>query len=144
METGVGMIEGLADIELQLTKPAMKRVVQAIRRDIEAGEPLSAALAKHPKVFGDFYVNVVTAGEATGRIDQALDDLVAQLEWQSDLGSRIREVATYPVIVIVMLTILATVLVGFTRLPCRDSATTLPRCTAPVSRRRRHCRWSAS
>jgi type II secretory pathway component PulF len=114
METGVGLIEGLTDIEAQLTKPAMKRVVQAIRRDVDAGEPLSAALAKHPKVFGDFYVNVVTAGEATGRIDQALDDLVAQLEWQSDLGSRIREVATYPVIVIVMLTILATVLVGFT------------------------------
>jgi type II secretory pathway component PulF len=112
--TGVGLVEGLADIESQLAKPAMRRVVHAVRRDIEAGEPMSAALAKHPKVFGDFYVNVVTAGEATGKIDQALEDLVAQLEWQAELGNRIREVATYPVIVIGMLAILAGVLVGFT------------------------------
>jgi type II secretory pathway component PulF len=114
MATGVGLVEGLADIESQLTKPAVKRVIQAVRRDIEAGEPLSRALAKHPKVFGEFYVNVVTAGEATGHIDQALDDLVAQLEWQAELGNRIREVATYPVIVIAMLSVLATVLVAFT------------------------------
>ena len=114
MGTGVGLVEGLADIESQLTKPVMKRVVGAVRRDIEAGEPLSAALARHPNVFGNLYVNIVTAGEATGKIDQALEDLVAQLEWQADLGSRIREVATYPVIVIVMLGVLATVLVGFT------------------------------
>jgi type II secretory pathway component PulF len=114
MATGVGLVEGLGDIEAQLTKPVMKRVVQAVRRDIAAGEPLSAALARHPKVFGEFYVNVVTAGEASGRIDQALEDLVAQLEWQTELGNRIREVATYPVIVIVMLSVLATVLVGFT------------------------------
>ena len=114
MATGVGLVEGLADIESQLTKPAMKRVVHAVRRDIEAGEPLSAALAKHPKVFGDLYVNIVTAGEATGKIDQALEDLVAQLEWQTELRSRIREVATYPIIVIVMLSALTVVLVGFT------------------------------
>jgi type II secretory pathway component PulF len=114
MATGVGLVEGLADIESQLTKPVMKRVVHAVRRDIEAGKPLSAALARHPRVFGDLYVNIVTAGEATGKIDQALEDLVAQLEWQADLGSRIREVATYPIIVIVMLGALTTVLVGFT------------------------------
>jgi len=71
-------------------------------------------LAKHPKVFGDLYVNIVTAGEATGKIDQALEDLVAQLEWQTELRSRIREVATYPIIVIVMLSALTVVLVGFT------------------------------
>jgi type II secretory pathway component PulF len=114
MATGVGLVEGLADIESQLTKPAMKRVLRAVRRDIESGEPLSAALRRHPRVFGDFYVNVVMAGEATGKIDQALDDLVAQLEWQTELGNRIREVATYPVIVIAMLAILGGVLVGFT------------------------------
>ena len=114
MATGVGVVEGLRDIEEQLRKPAMRRVVAALRRDIEAGEPLSAALDKHPKVFGDLYVNVVRAGEATGNIERALEDLVAQLEWQAELGNRIREVATYPAIVILMLTVLAFVLVGFT------------------------------
>jgi type IV pilus assembly protein PilC len=114
MATGVSLIEGLQDIESQLAKQKMKRVVAAVRRDIESGEPLSAALARHPLVFGDLYINIVKAGEATGKIDQALEDLVAQLEWQAELNGRIREVATYPTLVIFMLGVLSIVLVGFT------------------------------
>ena len=114
MATGIGIVEGLADIEEQLKKQAMKRVVAAIRRDIESGESLSSALQKHPKVFSDLYVNIVRSGEATGKTDRALEDLVKQLEWQEELVGRIREVTTYPVIVIVMLGVLSIVLVTFT------------------------------
>jgi type II secretory pathway component PulF len=114
MATGVSLINGLQDIESQLTKQKLKRVIAALRRDIESGDPLSTALARHPAVFGDLYINIVKAGEATGKIDQALDDLVAQLEWQADLNGRIREVAAYPTLVIFMLGVLAIVLVGFT------------------------------
>lgn len=112
--TGISLIEGLQDIESQLTKQKMKRIVSAVRRDIESGDPLSTSLARHPAVFGDLYVNIVKAGEATGKIDQALDDLVAQLEWQAELTSRIREVATYPTLVVLMLGVLSIVLVGYT------------------------------
>jgi type II secretory pathway component PulF len=112
--TGVTLIDGLQDIESQLTKQKLRRVVTAVRRDIESGDPLSTALARHPAIFGDLYVNIVKAGEATGKIDHALDDLVAQLEWQGELNGRIREVATYPALVIVMLGVLSIVLVGFT------------------------------
>jgi type II secretory pathway component PulF len=112
--TGVSLMEGLQEIELQLTKQKMKRVIAAVRRDIESGDPLSTALSRHPVVFGDLYINIVKAGEATGKIDQALDDLVAQLEWQVELNGRIREVATYPILVVFMLGVLSIVLVGYT------------------------------
>lgn len=114
MATGVGIVEGLEDIEQQAKKQGLRRVVAALRRDIESGESLSAALAKHPRVFNDLYVNIVRAGEATGQMERALTDLVAQLEWQADINARIREVATYPVLVVIMLTVLSVVLVGFT------------------------------
>lgn len=114
MATGVGLVEGLLDMQEQVKKPAMKRLIAAVRRDIEAGESLSAALARHPKVFGDLYVNIIRAGEATGNIERALEDLVAQLEWQAELNGRIREVSTYPLLVVFMLSVLAFVLVGFT------------------------------
>ena len=114
MATGVGLVEGLIDIEEQLAKPVMRRVVSGLRRDIESGESLSSALSKHPQAFDELYVNIVRAGEATGNIDKALEDLVVQLEWQADLNARIREVATYPILVVIMLIVLATVLVGFT------------------------------
>jgi type IV pilus assembly protein PilC len=114
MATGIGIVEGLADIEEQLRKQAMKRVVAAIRRDIESGESLSSALQKHPKVFSELYVNIVRSGEATGKTERALEDLAKQLEWQEELIGRIREVTTYPAIVILMLGVLSIVLVTFT------------------------------
>jgi type IV pilus assembly protein PilC len=112
--TGVGLVEGLADIEYQQRKAPMKRVIAAVRRDLEAGEPLSTALGRHPKVFSDLYTNIVKAGEATGNIERALEDLVKQLEWQAELAGRIREVSTYPILVVIMLGVLSMVLVGFT------------------------------
>ncbi len=114
MATGVGLTEGLEDIESQMRKPVMKRVIAAVRRDIESGESLSAALAKHPKAFNELYVNIVKAGEATSNMERALTDLGAQLEWQAELNGRIREVATYPILVMFMLTALTVILVGFT------------------------------
>ncbi len=114
MATGISLTEGLEDIENQMRKAAMKRVIAAVRRDIESGESLSAALAKHPKAFNDLYVNIVKAGEATSNMERALADLGTQLEWQADLNGRIREVATYPILVMVMLTVLTVILVGFT------------------------------
>lgn len=112
--TGLTLVEGLQEIENQSRKQALKRVTAAIRRDVESGMSLSAALTRHPKVFGDLYLNIVKAGEATGKLDRTLEDLVLQLEWQDGLNSRLREVATYPAVVIVMLIALSIVLVGFT------------------------------
>jgi type IV pilus assembly protein PilC len=114
MATGVGLVEGLQDIEVQAKKAGMRRVIAALRRDIESGETLSAAIARHPKVFNDLYVNIVKAGEATGQMERVLTDLVRQLEWQADINGRIREVATYPLLVVFMLGVLSVVLVAFT------------------------------
>lgn len=114
MATGVNLVEGLQNIEDQIEKVVVKRVIASVRRRIESGLSLSDALARHPKVFNDMYLNIVRAGEATGRADRALEDLVKQLEWQDALVARVKEITTYPVIVIVMLIALVSVLVGFT------------------------------
>ncbi|MEX2270832.1 MAG: type II secretion system F family protein [Vicinamibacterales bacterium] len=112
--TGVGLVEGLKEVESQAKKMALKRVIGAIRRDVESGQSLSDAMARHPKVFNELYLNIVRAGEATGNMEQALDDLVKNLEWQDELTGRVREAAVYPVIVVTMLFMLGAVLVGFT------------------------------
>lgn len=112
--TGGNLVEGLLGIESQIQKPAVKRVIAALLRDIEGGMSLSAAVSRHPTVFSDLYVNIVRAGEATGKLDATLEDLARQLEAQEDLIERIREAGTYPLIVIVMMFALGAVLVGFT------------------------------
>jgi len=114
MATGVGLVEGLKEIESQAKKIALKRVIGEIRRDVDSGQSLSDAISRHPKVFNELYQNIVRAGEATGNMEQALEDLVQNLEWQAELTSRVREAAVYPAIVVTMLFMLGAVLVGFT------------------------------
>ena len=111
---GVNLVEGLADIEAQAVKAPLKAIVADVRRGVERGLSLSSALERHPKAFGDLYVSIVRAGEATGRVDKALDDLVQQLEWQEATRARVREAAAYPALIVGLLAVLLTVLVGFT------------------------------
>jgi len=111
---GVNLVDGLADIEAQAVKAPLKAIVADVRRGVERGLSLSSALERHPKAFGDLYVSIVRAGEATGRVDNALDDLVQQLEWQEATRARVREAAAYPALIVGLLAVLLTVLVGFT------------------------------
>jgi type IV pilus assembly protein PilC len=111
---GVNLVEGLRDIEAQAVKAPLKAIIADVRRAVERGLSLSAALERHPKAFGDLYVSIVRAGEATGRVDKALDDLVLQLEWQEATRTRVREAAAYPLLIVGLLTVLLAVLIGFT------------------------------
>ena len=111
---GVNLIEGLRDIEAQAVKAPLRTVIADVRRAVERGLSLSAAFERHPGVFGDLYVSVVRAGETTGRVDKALDDLVQQLEWQEATRTRVREAAAYPILIVGLLTVLLAVLIGFT------------------------------
>jgi type IV pilus assembly protein PilC len=114
LSTGISVVDGLRDIEAQIAKRAMRRVVADVRKGIEGGDSLSTAMARHPGVFSEIYVSIVRAGESTGRVDRALEDLVAQLEWHDRLATRIKEALTYPALVVGLLLILTSVLVGFT------------------------------
>jgi type II secretory pathway component PulF len=114
VSSGISLVDGLAELERQGGKLPLKRVAAGVRRDIESGMPLSSALERHPGTFDQIYVSIVRAGEATGRVDRALDDLGAQLEWQDDLALRIREATTYPLIIVGLLGVLLAVLVGYT------------------------------
>ena len=114
LATGVSVVDGLRDIEARASKRPFCAIVGNIRLAIEKGESLSTALARHPSAFSEIYLGVIRAGEATGRVDRALEELVQQLEWQDRLASRIRDALTYPIVVVALLLVLTTVLVGFT------------------------------
>jgi type II secretory pathway component PulF len=114
VSTGINLIEGLRGVEAQTSKVPMRTIVASLRRGVESGQSLSTALERHPDAFDELYVGIVRAGEATGRVDRSLDDLAQQLEWQDRLAARVREAATYPLLVVGLLCVLLTVLIGFT------------------------------
>lgn len=79
---------------------ALKTKLVTISDDLQAGVSISGALAKHPEVFSNFYVNLVKAGEETGKLNQTFSHLAEYLDRQYSLTSKTRNALIYPAFVI--------------------------------------------
>jgi len=77
------------------------RKLTQITDDLQAGLSISGALAKHPDVFSDFYINMVKAGEETGKLTQTFAYLANYLDRQYSLTSKTRNALIYPAFIII-------------------------------------------
>ena len=96
LEAGLPFDRALS-ILLQVTeKERFKEVISDVLKIVQGGGYLSDALAKHPKVFSGFYVNMVKAGEAGGVLEDVLRRLGIFLENNQDLKDYIKSALVYP------------------------------------------------
>jgi len=72
-----------------------------IADDLQSGSSISAALAKHPKVFSDFYVSMVRSGEESGKLDEIFEYLASYLDRTYELTAKVRGALIYPAFVVV-------------------------------------------
>lgn len=86
-------------VEQTESKP-MKRVIEDVLQQVEAGKSLAEACGKHPDVFDPVYLSLIQAGEASGTLDLALKRLADQKEKDATMMSKIRGAMTYPAIVL--------------------------------------------
>ncbi len=85
----------------QVEKPYLARVLTEVSDDLQAGNQISKALSKHPKIFSEFYVNMVRAGEESGKLDATFLFLADYLDRNYELMSKARNALIYPAFVIV-------------------------------------------
>lgn len=78
--------------------------------DLQAGVSISGALSKHPDVFSDFYINMVKAGEETGKLNQTFLHLAEYLDRQYALTSKTRNALIYPIFVIITFFVVMTLM----------------------------------
>jgi type IV pilus assembly protein PilC len=76
--------------------PALVKVLNMVSEDIQSGVSISGALAKHPTVFSDFYVNMVKSGEESGKLTQIFSYLADYLDRQYQLTSKTKNALIYP------------------------------------------------
>lgn len=81
-------------------KPLLRRTLVEVADDIQAGSPISKALAKHPRVFTPFYTNMVRAGEEAGKLDETFMYLADYLDRSYEVMSKARNALIYPAFVI--------------------------------------------
>lgn len=100
VDSGLSISRSLAILANQVENKYLGEKIRQVREDVESGSSLSAALAKHPKVFNHLYVAMVQAGEVGGSIDIVLRNIADQLETQVELNRKIRGAMTYPIVVV--------------------------------------------
>jgi len=102
IRAGLRPAESLKLLEEQVHDKNMKKIITAVIKDLTQGIDLSKCFEKHPKVFDTIYINLVKAGEASGKSDAFLDKIVIALEKREKIKSKIKGALTYPVILFIV------------------------------------------
>jgi type IV pilus assembly protein PilC len=110
---GVPMSRALGTMAEETPSALFKRVILAILKDLERGQTLSAALARHPQVFQTLYVDLVRVAELTGNLEATLKQLAGYLRRDLNALRRVRAAMIYPAVILVLAIAVVIILVFF-------------------------------
>ena len=98
VKAGLPILEVLGMLRDQLESPAIKEVIEDIRKSLEGGVTLSKCFEKYPQYFDNVYCNLIKAGEASGKLDVFLLKIVDSLEKKEKIKKKIKSALMYPTI----------------------------------------------
>ena len=113
IDAGLPIVQCLSILSDQADNKALRKTVQAIRKDVEGGATLAEALRKHPKVFDDLYVNMVEAGEMGGVLNTILNRVALFIEKASKLKKKVKGAMIYPTTIVGVAVIVVSILLIF-------------------------------
>ena len=113
LKAHVPIIESLNALIEQIDSPKLRPMLMAIRQHVKEGHSLADGFALFPNVFDRIYVNMVRAGEASGRLDAVLGRLADFGDNQVRLRNKVSGAMTYPIIMIVVGAIVLLVITNF-------------------------------
>lgn len=102
LEAGLPLVRALRTLEKQAKNPAVRKILGKIAASVEGGAGFSEALAQFPTSFDNLYVNMVRAGEASGKLDLILNRLASFREKAAKITGKVKSAMTYPIIVLVI------------------------------------------
>ncbi len=112
LKSGVPLVQAL-ELLVEQFEGQTRVMLVSIKDEVKEGIAFADALKKYPKVFDNIYVQLVRAGEASGKLEVILDRLTAYLERRAELRKRIRSALTGPVIQLVVAVVVVSILLIF-------------------------------
>lgn len=109
----VSLVESLEILAIQTKNPDFKEKIFKLAEEVEGGTSFSGALSHFPKTFSSFYIAMVKAGEASGKLSESLSYLSEHLERDYHLISRIRGAMIYPCVVVLVAMIVLILMIFF-------------------------------
>ncbi len=101
LNAGIGIVTALEILQKQCANKKFGEIIGGISRGVQAGESLSEAFAKYPRVFPNLFISMVKAAEASGELGKILNRYAEFTEAQVDLQRKVKEALYYPIILIV-------------------------------------------
>jgi len=101
IKAGLPLIDGLRVIKNQLTSKMLIKIVDRMIEGIDRGQSLADSLEDHKNIFGDFFINIVRVGEASGTLSQNLVYLSEELKKSKDLKRKVKSALVYPIIILI-------------------------------------------
>ena len=96
VKAGLPILQVLTMLRDQLENPTIKEIIEDIRKSLEGGVTLSKCFEKYPKLFDNVYINLIKAGEASGKLDVFLMKIVESLEKREKIKKKIKGALMYP------------------------------------------------
>lgn len=102
LDAGLKIDKGLDLLRRSNKKPAMARLLDKLMKSMRSGKQLSEALAEFPEVFDPLYINLVSIGEATGRLAEIFRSLAEDLAYRRELQQKVLQALTYPMVILLV------------------------------------------
>jgi type IV pilus assembly protein PilC len=113
VQSGMTILRALYVLEAQTENKILAEAIVSVRKDVEAGLPLSDALERHPNIFDPLFVSMTRAGETGGMLDESLTRVADQIEKADSLRRQVKSAMTYPAVVITFAGAVLLALVAF-------------------------------
>ncbi len=113
IQAKVPLVQSLKVMEKQVENPNFSQIISEVANDVDAGMIFSRALAKHPKVFSNFFIQMVRSGEISGRLEETLIYLADYINRQYLLNSKAKGAMIYPAFIVAAFLVVGAVMLIF-------------------------------
>jgi type IV pilus assembly protein PilC len=113
LSSGIPLVQALDIVGNGHDNPGMQKLIMSVKSEIEGGNSLASALAKHPVYFDDLFVSLVEAGEQAGALETLLDKIATYKEKTEAIKKKIKKALFYPTAVMVVAVIVTAILLIF-------------------------------
>src|SRR3989344_6077503 len=129
-EAQVSALKIFTLLSAEIENHVLQKSMDQIAIDLQAGSSISKALEKHPQIFSDFYVNMVRAGEETGKLDETFNYLADHLDRTYEVTTKAKNALVYPAFVITVfiavMSLMFTVIIPKIGSLLKESTTEIP------------------
>ncbi len=113
ISSGLVLSDSIDILEEQQSNKTLKRALGEISSDVKGGLTLAQALGKYPDIFPHLYINLVRAGEVSGKLDQVLQQMAEGLEKEREFKAKVKGAMIYPAVVLGMMVVVIVIMMVF-------------------------------